>query len=58
MTEITHIFFFGGGGLITRNEYVKYESPISNCSKVIGKVKVFRNACQSQGNKVIDLGAI
>ena len=29
-------------GLVTRNAYVKYESPISSGMKVLAKVKVFQ----------------
>ena len=49
-------FWHDGKGLITRNKHVKYESSTFHGSKVMAKVKVFRNVGQrsrsrSQGHR-------
>ena len=36
-------------GLVTRNTYVKYESPITSGKKVMTKVKVFQKKVKLQG---------
>ena len=36
-------------GLVTRNTYVRYESPISSGKKVMSKVNVFRKEVKLQG---------
>ena len=38
--SVCQIFWYKRKGLVTRNIQVKYESFMSNSSKVIGKVKV------------------
>ena len=40
----------GTPGFITRNTHVKYQSSSIHCSKVISKVKVFKNGSNSKAN--------
>ena len=36
-------------GLVTRNTYVQYESPVSSGKKVMSKVNVFQKKVKLQG---------
>ena len=47
-------------GLVTRNTYVQYESPISSGKKVIAKGKVFQKKVklQGQGHEVKNYGTM
>ena len=44
-------------GFVTRNTHVKNQSPSTHCSKVISKVKVFKNGSNSKvkvtGSKIM-----
>ena len=47
-------------GLVTRNTYVQYESPVTAGKKVMAKVKVFQKKVklQGQGHKVKKYGTM